>query len=308
MSIKREGSTGMKRSFILLLAMTMLFSSNVLATKEYANQNTRESLVALGDSIPYGFNLGTDNETPSKDAFPYLIGQDAGIRVPNLAVSGWKTDDMISALESQKYRRAIRNADYITLNIGNNDLLEALFSASILTKIEYTKSFDVHLNEEIDKSKLFPNLQAIIIEIRSLTEAPVIIYNVYNPFQMSNPLHNVASDVLPDINGIFDEYVTLLNATEKDILLADAFHAFGTNQAEYVIDAGYLPDIHPTFAGQRLLADIGLDVLQFYKERETRRQARREAKELFTQISLLNEDNFATRSQVSYKEYVHRKP
>lgn len=237
------------RAFILLLAVTMLFSTNVFAK----NDNAQESLVALGDSIPYGYNLGEDNDSPSKYAFPNLMGEDAGMRVRNLAVPGANTVDMLEALESQKYRQAVRHADYITLNIGNNDLLEALSTAYNLSEIDISKDLFEHLNDQIVASDIIPNLQLIIGEIKSLTDAPIVVYNIYNPFQVNDTfLHETSKIVLPGINSTIENLSLLDN-----VFVADAYTAFGSNQSEYVIPA----DIHPTIAGQRKLADIGLEAL-----------------------------------------------
>ncbi|WP_416149979.1 SGNH/GDSL hydrolase family protein [Salipaludibacillus sp. HK11] len=285
------------RSSILLLAVT-IFSANV--SGNYENENTREVLVALGDSIPYGFNLGDDNLSPSGYAYPSLIGLDADIRVPNLTVPGWKTEDMLAALESDKYSQAIGNADYITLNIGSNDLIDSLFSAWILTLIDDNKSFEDYFYEEVEENDVFANIKGIILKIRDQTDAPVIIYNIYNPFQKTNPIHDVAIDVLPGINQIFNEYVAELNVTEKNILLADAYQAFGTNQANYVIDGGNNPDIHPTLAGQRKLADIGLEALETYKQRELRGHAMEKA----IVVSHTNLSDFLSKPEPQNSYYV----
>ncbi|WP_280768830.1 GDSL-type esterase/lipase family protein [Salipaludibacillus daqingensis] len=244
------------RSFILLLALTFLFSPGVLAK----NDQAKDSLLSLGDSIPYGYNLGNNNASPSKDAFPYLIGEETDMRVRNLAVPGWKTDDMLDALENeQKYRQAVRQADYITLNIGNNDLLQALFTAFELSGGD-EGLFEFYLNQQLANSDIYGNLSKIVEEIRSLTDAPIVIYNIYNPFQLNEPLHYVALNLLPGINFGFQQTINGLNALFGDITIADANGVIGSQQAEYII----IDDIHPTKAGQRKLADAGISALQPY--------------------------------------------
>ncbi|MCT8140011.1 lipolytic protein G-D-S-L family [Anaerobacillus sp. CMMVII] len=242
------------RSLVLLLTITLLFSTTVLAK----NDNAKKSLLALGDSIPYGYNLGEDNDSPSKDAFPYLIGDDKNMRVRNLAVPGWRTDQLLDAVENeQKFRQAIKQADAITLNIGNNDLLQALAVANAESGGD-PFWFNYHLQDQINKSNLFENLGSIVAEIRSLTDAPIVIYNVYNPFQVNDTLHDIGQLVLPGINQSFGHVISGLNGIYGDAFVADAYGAFGTNQAEYVI-AG---DIHPTVEGQKKLAEVGNDVLE----------------------------------------------
>jgi lysophospholipase L1-like esterase len=231
----------------------MLFSTTVLAKSE----NAKESFVALGDSIPFGYNLGETNMQPPKEAFPFQIGKEADLRVRNLAIPGWKTSEMLSALTTdQKFRQAVGHADYVTLNIGNNDLLQALKAAQLET-INNPLLFFSTLQAKVLQSNLYGNLTTIVGQIRSLTDAPIVVYNIYNPFQVVDPLHNIGNIILPGINSQFAVLGTQLNSFYGNIIIADAYSAFGTNQARYVI-AG---DIHPTEEGQKVLAEIGLEAL-----------------------------------------------
>ena len=217
------------------------------------NNHGKESLVALGDSIPYGYNLGQTNESPAKIAFPFLIGDDADLRVRNLGVPGWQTQDLLAALKTNKnFRKAVHHSDYVTLNIGSNDFLEILRSAhaesggnsELLRKL---------IEQKLASSNAFDNLSKIIQEIGSLTDAPIVLYNIYNPFQLNDPFHLVADHYLPQINAVYAEIAHVYYNVE----LADAYSAFGDNQAEYVIPQ----DVHPTAAGQEVLAEIGLAAL-----------------------------------------------
>ncbi|WP_404450603.1 GDSL-type esterase/lipase family protein [Virgibacillus necropolis] len=241
------------KSLTLVLLVSLLFSSTAFAK----SNNAKESLVALGDSIPYGFNLGQNNHAPSKYAYPYLIGDDGDLRVRNLGVPGWQTDQMLTALKSdQKYRQAVRHADYIVLTIGNNDLLQALKVAQVESNGN-PLLFMQFLQQQIKDSNLFGNIGGIIKETRSLTDAPIVIYNVYNPFQPDDPLHVVGAKILPAINKNFMDLTTYYNALYGNVLLADAYAAFGRDQAAYVLPN----DVHPTIQGQIKLAEVGLDAL-----------------------------------------------
>ncbi|MFO7176846.1 GDSL-type esterase/lipase family protein, partial [Enterococcus faecium] len=48
--------------------------------------------------------------------------EEEGVRTQNLAVSGARTEDLLTQLEQPEVRRTIENARYITLTIGGNDL------------------------------------------------------------------------------------------------------------------------------------------------------------------------------------------
>jgi len=240
------------KTIIVVLLASLLASPNVFAKSD----NAKESLVAVGDSIPFGLNLGQTNQNPAKISYPYVIGKLADLRVRNLGVSGWQSTQLLEALQTdQKYRQAIIHSDYVAVTIGNNDLLAILREAAAESGGNQVL-FQQLLGAKLSQSDVFLNIQQIITEIRSLTDSPIVLYNVYNPFQLNDPLHYVADSVLPSINLSF----TALAFSNENVFLADAYTAFGNNQATYVL----LGDIHPTKAGQTKLAEIGLDALGLY--------------------------------------------
>lgn len=224
-------------------------SSVALAEIEIA----KKLLVALGDSIPFGFNLSESNQSPAKTAYPYLIGHEGDLHVRNLGVPGLKTDQLLAALQTdQQYRQAISLSDYIAVTIGNNDLLDLLRIAGVKSKGNHVL-FQRLLQRKLSRSEIFSNIAKIIIEIRSLTTSPMVLYNTYNPFQSNDPQHHIGNTVLPQINAAFDG----LAASYNDVYIADAGNAFSNNQAECVLEG----DIHPTNAGQKILAELGLKAL-----------------------------------------------
>lgn len=237
------------KMIVFVLLASLLASPTVFAKSD----NAKESLVAVGDSIPFGLNLGQTNQNPAKTSYPYVIGKLADLRVRNLGVSGWQSDQLLEALQNdQKYRQAIIHSDYVAVTIGNNDLLAILREAAAESGGNQVL-FQQLLGAKLSESDVFSNIQQIITEIRSLTDSPIVLYNVYNPFQLTDRLHYVADSVLPTINTAF----TALAFSNADVYLADAYTAFGNNQALYVLPG----DIHPTKAGQAKLAEIGLDAL-----------------------------------------------
>lgn len=238
----------MKKLITTISALTLastLFSSAAMAQSE----NAKKSLVALGDSITYGYNLEVNNENPSKYAFPYIIGQDAELRVRDLGVPGWRSDQLLYSMKNDDtYRDAIRHADYVTLDIGSNDLLQAL---------KVSNGDPVKLQQSIGAMVpvLLKNLSDTILEIRSLTNAPIVVYNIYNPFQTTDPMHLQGNFLLNNvINNQINNLVIGLKAKGlTNIVIADAFTAFYNKQSTYVRQN----DIHPTIEGQMKLAEIG---------------------------------------------------
>jgi lysophospholipase L1-like esterase len=237
----------LKKFFVLLsaiLLMVSLFNHEVSAKSD----NAKKSLVALGDSITFGYGLPQEDVgDPSRLSFPYLIGNEADLRVRNLAVSGMKSEELLSAVKTEnKYRNAIRKADYLTLYIGGGDLLSVLKDAYI----------DPSALGELNKvvPSMYSNITKTIGEIRSLNKtAPIVVYNIYNPVPESNGLYPIAHNNLIGINNGLSSIVTAQDFFYGNIKSADAFTTFD--------DPGYiLPgDVHPTVEGQEVLAEIGLE-------------------------------------------------
>jgi lysophospholipase L1-like esterase len=148
---------------------------------------------------------------------------------------------LLEALKNDdKFKQAVKHSDYVTLTIGSNDLLRA-FVDGIVAPYEV--------------SLILANLKNNPLEIRSLTDAPIVVYNVYNPFQVNDSRHIAGDNLLPIINT----QIQLLTSSVIDpsIVVADAYSAFRDNQSTYVI----VNDIHPTVEGQKKLAEIGLKAL-----------------------------------------------
>ena len=128
----------MKKKLLASFSAIVLASS-VFASAGFAQSpNAKESLVALGDSITFGYNLGINNQHPSKEAFPYLIDNNDGkeFRVNNLSVPGWTSAQLLDALQNdQRFRQAVTHADVITLDIGSNDLLQAIKTGTLPTAV-----------------------------------------------------------------------------------------------------------------------------------------------------------------------------
>lgn len=238
----------------MLLVVSLFFTTSGFAKSE----NAKKSLVALGDSIPFGFGLTDSIDEPSREAFPYLIGKAADLRVRNLAVPGWKTADLLNALNhDQKFIQAVSKADYITLNIGSNDLLKPIKDAFVASGGNLDNETIIRLiNTQIVPSIpiLQQNIVSIVGKINALNpNAKIVLYNFYNPFLFLGPSH--------PINALGDPLIQFINQTLEGlnsprVVVANAY-IIGLNPLNL------LPgDIHPSLAGHELLAIIGLNALE----------------------------------------------
>ncbi|MFB5192007.1 GDSL-type esterase/lipase family protein [Alicyclobacillus fastidiosus] len=219
---------------------------------ETVPSTTGDEIVALGDSITYGYNLG-NNLAPSQYAFPFQIGKsDGNTPVDDLAQPGFTSNDVLSQLSNPSTVEEISKASIITLDIGSNDLLGT--AQDIIEQIEQNPSY---IPTQADIASLQnalqqfgQNLPKIIAGIRLHSSAPIVLYNIYDPFPSGTPLHSIAEEFIPDGNQVIAQVAS--NTT--NCYLADAYTAFNGNQDTLVRVAE--SDVHPTIEGQIVLAQL----------------------------------------------------
>ena len=126
-------------SKILLIVTLILGLTMGLTVSAFADQS--KSYVALGDSLAVGYGdvildqwglgqrLGFGGYVSRFHA--YLDSND-NVKLNNLGVLGMTSSELVWALKKDpKFKKAVRKADYITLNIGGNDLLNLLRSGNL---------------------------------------------------------------------------------------------------------------------------------------------------------------------------------
>ena len=79
--------------------------------------------VALGDSIADGYGLAEDEQ-----AFPELVAAERGYELKTVASSeGLTSADLLSQLSDKNVAAQVASADVITITVGGNDLMGALY-------------------------------------------------------------------------------------------------------------------------------------------------------------------------------------
>jgi lysophospholipase L1-like esterase len=242
--------------FALVLTLSTFFSSFAFADENSSKKN----LVALGDSISFGYKLEANQTQASPNAFPNLLGN-GEFSVTNLGVPGWTSKQLSDALDTDQFRNAVKAADVITLQIGNNDILQAADLSNII--VNHTPADPTVLLPKVQAAtaQLGVNLQAILLKIKTQNPtAPIIFYNMYNPFgdsvdPFSAYLHTIGEQI---INGVNASVIAPL-AKAPGIYLADAYSKYNGHQAEYISPAVDL--IHPNISGHQALAALANGIL-----------------------------------------------
>ncbi|WP_062306365.1 SGNH/GDSL hydrolase family protein [Alicyclobacillus sendaiensis] len=216
-------------------------------------------LVALGDSITFGYHLGNHHE-PSPLAFPYLLAKKEGWRAVDLGVPGWTSGDLLRALRTNAAMRAdVAAAQVITVDIGSNDLL--LPALAMLPKgADWARVTPTSSQAATLASKLAQGIQDIRSNLASILRllhqdnprATVVVYDLYNPFPASDKwLHQTAESAIVAAN-----VAIAADAVAVGDPVADAYDTLTDPSADI------LPhDVHPTALGQRLLAEAGEQAL-----------------------------------------------
>jgi lysophospholipase L1-like esterase len=247
----------------------MLDLSSVFSSLVFAETGSKLNLVALGDSITHGWNLGSDHSATqpiNEQAFPYLIDSEKYTVTQNISGGGWTTTNLLSQLYDPvnpenltvlANLQAIKNANVITLDIGNNDLLQTPEIRTVLTTPAPTADQIAAATAaaKLTAGTIAKNLTAILGVIRQANpDATVILYNLYNPFGDNAPaLHALGEQIITQINN----QVISPIAIQSGSYLADAHSAFDGHQAEYILPG----DIHPTVTGHQVLAGLANDIL-----------------------------------------------
>ncbi|WP_026962838.1 GDSL-type esterase/lipase family protein [Alicyclobacillus herbarius] len=215
-----------------------------------------KTLVALGDSITYGWQLpGSANGHPSPYAYPYLVARQLDYQVKDFAVPGATSGDLLRQLQQPKVKAALRQANTVVIDIGSNDLLQsatALLNRTLAGKANVGQSDVAQFQQAL--TTYANNLPQIVARIQAQTDAPIVLFDLYNPFPDNTILHNIAEPLLAAANQ------TVLNtAAEAHTLVASAYQPFNHHQDKYV--RLKQDDVHPTVAGQRVLAQSVLESL-----------------------------------------------
>jgi lysophospholipase L1-like esterase len=249
----------------LVLAFSTFFTSFAFAEENIDKPN----LVALGDSITFGYKLEPNQMKASPNAFPSLIAPDE-FNVTNLGVPGITSLQLAAKLSTPDAGTllALNSADIFTLYIGGNDLLQATGIGALLNSpvpVSLTPELQKDL---IDKAiaaagDIAGNLRSSIEAIRSKNEtAPIILYNFYNPIPdvpeevnpMIHGLHLIGNQIISQVNSNF---INPIANNEQGVFLANAYTAFDGKQAQYMLPG----DVHPNLLGHQVLAKLGTDVL-----------------------------------------------
>lgn len=99
---------------VLALCLSLLPVTVLAASSSY---------VALGDSITTGYGLGSEEQS-----FAKIVADKNGYDLNTLAADGATSGNLLGVVTDKANAETLKNADLITITIGGNDLMGALYS------------------------------------------------------------------------------------------------------------------------------------------------------------------------------------
>ena len=272
-----------KRILSTLLALCLALS--LLPASALAAGGEQKSYVALGDSITTGYGLA------EKEAgFARQVADSNGYTLTNLAQDGATSTDLLEVVKSEANADTLKNADLITVTIGGNDLMDALYAylaKEYNTKngtditAEDVKASLAGTHSEIQQSTMLilaaskisdflqsteattalgaftTNLTNIISAIKgNNSSAEIIVVNQYNPYS------RLSTGNLLDLSAL-DSAVQALNTAISSgatagYTVADVYTKFKeaeNNPCNASVSPSINLDFHPNATGHGLIAD-----------------------------------------------------
>jgi len=205
-------------------------------------ENNKIYYLALGDSLAAGRDsYGNYGNGYADYINEYLIeNEKLDFYTRKFAKSGYEVNDLINDINNNKeitidneklsIQNALVKADFITLSIGSNDVINAF---------ENGEDIDKAINETMGK------LDELFQLIRYYSKEKIVVTSYYNPFYFN----------LDWSSKIRQGNIKLKRLAEKyDIIYVDIYELFK--------DSTYLPnslDPHPSKEGYKMISELILD-------------------------------------------------
>ena len=276
-----------KRLLAVLMCFCIAFS--MIPGMAFASERV---YVALGDSITTGYglsNVGTES-------FPALVAEENTLALTNLAKDGATSAGLLEVVQDTNNAAILSSADVITITIGGNDLMDALYGYiadeyndknnpdppitasdvkdNILQYFEFAETvlpnFVGSATAKTAMQTLGSNLATAIKTIKDNNpDVQIIVATQYNPYkQAASTANQMIADQAKLINDVFNAGVAAMNSmviqnvcTAVQCTVADVYAKFN-GVSENPCNASFDNifsinlDFHPNASGHRLIAEV----------------------------------------------------
>ena len=168
--------------------MLVLLTLTFILVPMTGADTTKSYYLALGDSLTVGYQSPQEVKKAgvvvpkfTELYFGLLKTYYNNIEMVNYGKIGINSSQLRNdVINNQELREDIKKASVITITIGGNDLLKQGLDIILAgDKIKMEKS----------REQFAENLQQTLVEIRKLTQAPVYLSDIYNPYQPKRLIH-----------------------------------------------------------------------------------------------------------------------
>lgn len=241
------------------------------------------SYVALGDSISAGYGL-----EGGELSFPEMLERDTGYVLTDFSSNdGVTSEDLLETLNKSEVIAAVQGADVITITVGGNDLMNALYeyladapgvsmsaedireglengtigTGTLMKLMMELGDFPASSQASAALTTLGANLSSALAQIKVMNpDATCIVANQYNPYGHIN------NQAAADIVSTFKVGVRALNTTLEGVAqaqgatVADVHSAFAASSsnpcnAYFTGLNNFSLDFHPNALGHQLIAE-----------------------------------------------------
>ena len=292
-----------KKLAACIAVMSMILC--MLPVSAFAQEDTPETYVALGDSITSGYGLSED-----ESAFPALVAETCGLTLDNQGIAGATSADLLAGLGDGSLK--VAGADVVTITVGGNDLMDALYTylanqynasvpggamtaetvqtalmtgdtAMLAFAMGVVPSFASSTEAKTALAGFGVNLAGIIKAIRLQNqEAMIIFVTQYNPYKyfaehITVPLEQIKTQAQA-LASAFELGVQAMNAVilqtegQAGCFVADGYGVIAAaeedpcNAAFDMASMKFNLDFHPNAYGHQLIAEEVSGVVNTIKQ------------------------------------------
>ncbi|MBM7649187.1 lysophospholipase L1-like esterase [Bacillus ectoiniformans] len=202
--------------------------------------------LAIGDSIISGMG-SEDNESFVYQFSNELERQtDKQVFVYNEGILGVTSTELNRLVQRGEFDTQIEQADLITINVGGNDVLEA---------VKDTEPKEVINIYENMQTTFVENLTNTTSRIRELNpNATIVLLELYNPLKQKNELYTLANQLLPKWNVNIYEVAEKLDMA----IVVETTKVINSEHLQYLSSDG----VHPNAMGYEAISKQILNQLK----------------------------------------------
>ncbi|SFS81688.1 GDSL-type esterase/lipase family protein [Marininema halotolerans] len=216
----------------------MLTHTNIMERlKKTAAEKEELNYLVLGDSVARGYGSKLNHGYSSVVA-EELAEQKIPMHLENRGVVGQTSKKLYDYVRTPDIQNEIKNADFISLTIGGNDLVKvALENKDPLSVVSKFHTIQRQYKENLSKT---------LSHIRELNpKAPIVMTSLYNPVSSSKPYYSISNTLMEKWNVGLKE-VAYQYPTTRVVDVNERLQHGGEN---------WLSDqIHPNDHGYKLIA------------------------------------------------------